>query len=213
MTRLILVRHGQSTANVDFIFAGHKDEALTQMGHTQAEKTAQYIKENYKVDAIYSSDLIRAYDTAKHMAERFALPVITDTGLREIYAAKWQGLSYDDILKNYAQAYTVWLKDIGNAQCTEGESVRELSERVCGAVERIAKENDGKTVLIVTHATPIRALQCNWSGKTLDEMKDVPWVPNSSVTVAEYQEGAYYITQCGVDDYLNELKSQFPANV
>lgn len=213
MTRIILVRHGQSTANLKHIFAGHKDEELTELGHMQAEKTAEFLADHYAVDAIYASDLSRAYQTAMHMAEHFQKPVIAEPKLREIYAAKWQGVSFDEILKNYTEDYTIWLNDIGNARCTNGESVEELSERITCKVADIVEQNIGKTILIVTHATPIRALQCKWSGMSLDAMKDIPWVPNSSVTVVIYEDGDYRIEVCGEDSYLEGIKSGFPANV
>ena len=60
-----------------------------------------------------------------------------------------------------------------------------LQGRAVRAVEEIAAENEGKTVLIATHAAFLRALQCVWQGIPLEEMKDVPWVPNASVTEAE----------------------------
>ena len=63
MTRLLFVRHGQSKANLDGVFAGQIDPALTELGCRQAECTAEFIAENYKVDAVYSSDLQRAYQT------------------------------------------------------------------------------------------------------------------------------------------------------
>lgn len=213
MTRLILVRHGQSTANLKHIFAGHKDEDLTSVGHMQAEKTGDYLLANYQIDVIYSSDLLRAYHTAKHIADKAGLQITTEQNLREIYAAKWQGLTFDHILESYREDYEVWLNDIGNVRCSGGESVEELSNRVCLAVDKIVKQNIGKTILIVTHATPIRALQCKWSNYSLDNMKNVSWVPNSSVTIVDYADGNYHITECGIDHYLEGMQSSFPANV
>ena len=88
---MILVRHGESDANIKKIFAGHLDIDLTNRGYEQAELAAQYIRENYVVDKIYSSDLKRAYNTAKVIAKRFDLPIEALTELREIDAGDWQG--------------------------------------------------------------------------------------------------------------------------
>ena len=63
MTRIILVRHGQSVANANLIFAGHSDFDLTDFGRAQAELLAKHLHKNEKIDAIYSSDLKRAYNT------------------------------------------------------------------------------------------------------------------------------------------------------
>lgn len=213
MTRLIFIRHGQSIANVKHIFAGQADYDLTELGHMQAERTAAYVMENYQIDVIYSSDLVRAYHTAKHVADNLGIETITNQNLREIYAAQWQGLTYDEILERYMDDYNAWLHDIGNSHCTGGESVQQLSDRVCHEVEKIVEENVGKTILIVTHATPIRALQCRWSNKSLNDMKDVPWVPNSSVSVMNLKNNACTLEVWGEDGYLEGIKSSFPANV
>ena len=63
MTRLLFVRHGQSEANLEGVFAGQIDPALTELGYRQAECTAEFIAKTYSVDAVYSSDLQRAYHT------------------------------------------------------------------------------------------------------------------------------------------------------
>ena len=60
MTRLLFVRHGQSEANLEGVFAGQIDPALTELGYRQAECTAEFIAKTYQVDAVYSSDLQRA---------------------------------------------------------------------------------------------------------------------------------------------------------
>ena len=60
MTRILLVRHGESTANLEGLFAGDYDAPLTDLGHAQAECTANFVISNYQVDAVFSSDLARA---------------------------------------------------------------------------------------------------------------------------------------------------------
>ena len=76
MTRIILVRHGQSEANANFIFAGHSDFPLTEFGHAQAKLVAEYLAKNEKIDAIYSSDLKRAYYTAVPTSELLGIEIV-----------------------------------------------------------------------------------------------------------------------------------------
>ncbi|MBQ2702221.1 MAG: histidine phosphatase family protein [Clostridia bacterium] len=124
MTTLILVRHGESAANGKGCFAGQLDIPLSERGREQAVRTADYIAKTYSVDKIYSSDLSRAYDTAKPIAKAFGLEIIKDKNLREICSGDWQGLSFDELQEKYADSYGVWLKDIGNAVCPNGETVK-----------------------------------------------------------------------------------------
>lgn len=70
MTTLILIRHGESKANRDRIFAGHLDVDLQEKGLKQAKITAEYISKNYLVNRVYSSDLKRAYQTGKCVADK-----------------------------------------------------------------------------------------------------------------------------------------------
>lgn len=212
MTTLLIIRHGQSVSNIRGIFTGNLDLELTQHGLDQAACTARYILDHFTVDAVYASDLCRAVDTARAVADPLGLSVHTDRRLREIWAGDWEGRSFDELTKDSA-AYTVWRTDIGNCVTDGGESVAQLSSRVLEAFADIAEANNGKTVVIATHATPIRALQCHCEGRTLAQMKDVPWVTNASVTTVIYQDGRLQLHEVCHDGHLGRLVSRFPANV
>ena len=213
MTTLLLIRHGESAANGKGCFAGQLDIPLSERGHEQAMRTANYIAKTYHVDKIYSSDLSRAYDTAQPIAKAFGLEIQTDKELREIHSGDWQGLSFDELQEKYADGYGVWLKDIGNAVCPNGETVKELFERIWTTVKKIADENDGKTVVITTHATPIRAMVCRLQGLAVEDMKNVPWVSNASISVVTVENNAWKLCEVSIDGYLSGLQTRFPANV
>ena len=213
MTTLILIRHGESEANRQGVFAGQIDPDLQNRGKEQAKATARFIAENYKIDKIYSSDLTRAYKTGKALADLLDLEIIKDKNLREVYAGKWEGMTFSDLAVTYKKDYDVWLNHIGKAVCTEGESVKQLGERVMGEITRIAKENDRKTVAIATHATPIRAIQSIIQTGGLDQMENIPWVTNASVTVLEYENDEWKIVKLSKDEHLGDLKTSLPKNV
>lgn len=213
MTTLLFIRHGQSEANLQERFAGHHDSPLTELGHAQAQCTAAFIAENYAPDAIYASDLCRARQTAEHTAALLGLPVTDEPGLREIFAGQWEGKRYTTLQSDYHDEYYRWWHDIGNACCTGGESVAQLTDRVWEAVERIAKENDGKTVVIATHATPIRTMLWKMSGRPLGEMQDIHWVSNASVTELQYRDGMLCPVKISQDAHLADLKTVLSDNV
>ena len=208
-----MIRHGESQANREGFFAGQTDVPLEEKGLFQARMTADFIVSSYTADKVYASDLRRAYDTGKAVADRLGLEAIPDSRLREIYAGKWQGRKFTDIIAQYSSDYQAWLTDIGNCVCTEGESVAQLGSRVLEALTDIARANPEKTVVIATHATPIRVLQCLLGGHSLDHMKDIPWVSNASVTELTYNEGIWKLEKIGQDSHLSDLKTTFPANV
>lgn len=212
MTTLLIIRHGQSVSNIRGIFTGNLDLALTDQGLLQAQITADYILENFNVDAVYASDLCRAVDTGKAVADRLGLEVHTDPRLREIYAGQWEGRTFQELTEKWP-GYALWRKDIGNCVTNGGESVAQLSDRVLDAITQIGEENNGKTVVIATHATPIRTLQCHCEGKPLSQMKDVPWVTNASITTAIYENGELRLREVGHDAHLGSIVSRFPPNV
>ena len=212
MTKILMVRHGQSEANDLGVFAGNYDIGLTELGHQQAQCTADFIAENYKVDKIYASDLKRAFKTSEYIASKLELDIIPNKKFREIFAGKWEGEKFDILVEKYKNDYEKWLSDIGNASPTDGETVKQLSVRVCDELENLAKENDGKTIVVVTHATPVRASQCIFGGHNIDEMKNIPWVSNASVTEFHYEE-KLVVAKVGMDSHLSEYRSKLPANV
>ncbi len=213
MTTLILVRHGQSYANLECRFAGHTDAKLTEVGSMQAKLTAQYLKENYNISKVYASDLSRAFETGKCISDIFNVEIVPTQSLREIYAGKWEGEAFDTITTVHKNDYSIWLNDIGKAKCTDGESIAELAERVISALTEIAKENDGKTVVIATHATPIRVTQSIVQSGSLDEMKNIPWVTNASASELEYHNGKWTFTKVSMDKHLASLATPRPTNV
>ena len=213
-TKLIFIRHGESEANFEHRFTGQSNAfGLTERGHAQAQAAAEWL-DGTPVDVITASDLRRAFDTARHLADRRGMEVIPDAGFREIYAGKWEGERFDDLPGLYPEDFGVWLSDIGSAVCTDGESVADLQVRVRAAVERIVRTYPGKTVVIGTHATPIRAMQCIWQNVPLSGMKDVPWVPNASVTTVIYEDDlSWHSVEIGKTAHLAGMETALPKNV
>lgn len=211
MTRFYIVRHGQSEGNATRRFLGHTDLGLTELGHKQGRKTAEYLKDK-GVDAIYSSDLVRAYDTAKYLGDLIGVEPMKTKELREIFAGEWEGRELSDILSNYDN-YQIWLGDFGNVRCDGGESTLELLQRIEKELIRIASVNDGKTVMIATHAAAIRVMCCLWKGIELSQAKNIKWVSNASVTDVTYDNGKWTIGCIGYDEHLAGLISQVPPNV
>lgn len=211
-THIYLIRHGESMANERDAFIGHTDLDLTQKGHMQAEKTAEYLK-NIDADVIYSSDLIRAYHTAEHTARMKGLEIIKDKNLREIYAGEWEDKTFYELEEKYADSYGVWLNDIGRAVCDGGESVEDMAKRVIDEFNKIINENEGKTIFIFSHGTPIRVLRAFWTGKGVDDLKDVAWASNASVSHVEYIDGKVIIHSYSNDSFLGDMATILPDNV
>ena len=189
MTRLIVVRHGRSTANDAGVFSCMRDVALSPIGEQQAVFVAKYLAQNERIGRIYASGMKRTAQTAMPTAEHFHLPVETECGLREIFAGLWEGLPYKELNRRFHADWMNWLYDFSNARCTEGESVRELYRRICNTVRRIAEENDGKTVMLTTHYTPLRIIAAWGMGLSPEQLHLSPPSTNASISIFHYEDG------------------------
>lgn len=208
MVRFIIVRHGYSEANKAKRFAGQSDVPLDAVGVAQAQSTSKYILDAYKVDAIYSSDLSRAYETVRPLSEALGMDVIRRRDLREVDVGVWQGMRIEDVKTEFTESFAAYKANPGLYRFEGGESYVEACARAEKAFAEIAKDNDGKTVVIGTHGGIVRAIRTVWNGIPPEQMKDIPHVPNASVTVAEYEDGAVTWRTVGYDGHLEDKTTE-----
>lgn len=212
-TILIFIRHGESEGNKNSRFNGNLDLLLTDRGREQAQKTAEYL-DKYKIDKVYASDLKRALETAEIIAKRQNLDVIKDKNLREIFGGDFEGQIYEDLRTKFPAEFGMWLNDLGNCRCPNGESIRELLHRFNKRIKEIAQENSDNTILIGTHAMPIRVMSTVWSKKDITEIRDFDFVRNASVTVVDYSDIENPIVlEYDVAEHLGELATELPKDV
>lgn len=207
-----MIRHGFSVANNEKRFAGHSDFPLTDIGRAQAERCADALV-NEKIDAVYASDLSRAFDTATPVARSHDLPVIPHKGLREIFAGEWEGKTFAELEAEYPESFGVWKADLSSAHPDGGESIRRLYSRILATLDEIARENEGKTVCIATHATPVRSVCTAAMGLDHKGMTRIGWTANASISIFEYQDGRFTAIDVSRTDHLGELKTVLPSNV
>ncbi len=205
-TTVLLVRHGQSLGNLTERFLGHTDLDLSPLGVQQAELLGEYLKDR-PIDAAEASDLIRAYHTAVAALRYHGITPKKNAGFREIYAGAWENMRFDDIAATYPDGWQIWRTDIGHACPVDGESVAALAERIYAAFDGLVARYAGKTVLVGTHATPIRLLKCRALGIPVADAARVPWAPNASLTEITAERGVLTLVRDGEDAYLGDLRS------
>ena len=204
-TELLFVRHGHSVANREGFYAGKTDVALTEIGEEQAKRAAAYIKEHYAVDAVYASCLQRAWRTAEEIASGFGLGVTRVEALHEIAGGDWEAMHFEDIGKAYPDEFARWKTAIHTVRPPHGETLGEVQTRGLTAVGEIAEQNDGKTVVIVAHRVLLRALQCAWEKRPIEEANACAWLSNCSVSEVRYENGVLIPKRVGIDDFMGEL--------
>ncbi|RYZ12230.1 MAG: histidine phosphatase family protein [Comamonadaceae bacterium] len=147
---LILVRHGETDWNRELRFQGHIDVPLNDMGHEQARRIGLRVSRE-AVDHVISSDLLRAQQTAAPAASLLSLPVATTVALREQAFGIVDGMRSEDIQREHPLAWEEWLLFREDHGLPGGESPRQFHDRIAGALQAIAHEHAGRTVLVVTH--------------------------------------------------------------
>ena len=205
MTTIIMIRHGESIANEQGRFAGHSDYDLSSLGQEQANRAGEYIKEHYKVDAIFASDLKRAFNTAVPTAKLFGLDVVADEGLRELYVGEWETLHHLEVMERYPKEFDIWMNDFANAYCPGGESIRELHDRIVPVILRLAKENDGKTIVIATHSTPVRAFECYAMGLPAERIDEAPTPVNASICVFNVEGDKASVEKFNITEHIENI--------
>lgn len=204
-TKIILVRHGQSIANKEQFFGGQTDVELTELGVKQAQIVANFVASNYHVDAVYCSNLLRALHTADIVAKPLDCKVQRDGRLNEFFAGEWEGKPFAEIQRLYPKEYDTWVNDFGRVKIPNGETPLQVQKRGYEAMQDIAKANDGKTVVVVTHRGLIRCLQCLWEHRPIEDINKCQWLSNCSVSEIVVDNGVLIPTNVGQDDFMFKL--------
>ena len=153
--RIVLWRHGQTAWNLDRRFQGSTDIELTDVGRTQAQRSARLLA-SLRPDAIIASDLQRTRATAAELASLTGLEASHEEALRETYAGEWQGLTHEEIVERFGEQYAAWKRG-EPVRRGGGELETEVAERAAPLVERSAdKLPNGGTLVVVSHGGTIR---------------------------------------------------------
>ncbi len=158
-TTIILLRHGvtQSTERKLFCGSGGADPGLTQTGVEQAQRAARWLKRLGGVDAIISSPMQRTRETAAVVAGELGLDVDLEAGLAEASFGEWDGFTFAEIMERWPAELDDWLGSTAVAP-PGGEPFDEVYDRVAAAADRILEAYAGKTIVAVSHVTPIKMM-------------------------------------------------------
>nr|WP_203598036.1 bifunctional RNase H/acid phosphatase [Streptomyces sp. SID7909] len=157
---LVLLRHGETalTPQKRFSGSGGTDPELSPAGLEQAERAASAFAARGTVQEIVSSPLRRCRQTAGAVAARLGLEVRVEDGLRETDFGAWEGLTFGEVKERYGDDLDAWLASPDAAPTGGGESFAEVADRVAAARDGLVTRYAGRTVLVVTHVTPIKTL-------------------------------------------------------
>ena len=157
-TRMLLLRHGQTTMSRRRQYSGLSNPPLTELGEWQASRAAHRIAAAADIPtAIIASPLARCQQTAQPVADLLNLPVNTEPGLVELDFGQWDGLTFAQANAADPKLHARWLLD-PTLPAPGGESLAQAHERVTAARKRLQERYQGCTILVVSHVTPIKSI-------------------------------------------------------
>jgi len=155
-TTMLLLRHGETAMSVDRRFSGSQDPVLTERGQAQAVAAAKRLTE-WDVAAVIASPRVRTRDTAAALAQLTGLDVVIEDGVAETDFGEWEGHTFAEISQRWPQELARWMADPDVAP-PGGESFAATFKRVTAARERLVDAYAGKSIAVVSHVTPIKAM-------------------------------------------------------
>ncbi|MHB0871128.1 MAG: histidine phosphatase family protein [Chloroflexota bacterium] len=190
MSRLILVRHGQTEWNRVERFRGRIDLPLNETGIWQAEQAARTIGAKYRVAAIYSSPLSRAMRTAEAIWQAVGKAVQVLPALNDFSYGEWEGKSPEEVAVAYPEVYRLWQTQPHLASIPGGESLAGLRDRAAAAVEEIAAMHPAETVVMVSHRMVCKVLACYLLGLENSHLWRVD-LDTASISLFEKREAGW----------------------
>ncbi len=164
ITRVLMVRHGDTLASQGDRFTGAQDIPLSKDGRVHASELATRLS-RYPIDTIYASSMQRAMETAGFIARVHGLEVTAVPDLREMNQGVWDGKTRDEIQQQYGAAQiAAYDRDPYHFAPEGGESGEVVLTRAAPALQQIVRQHPNQTILIVAHKTTNRLLICKFVG-------------------------------------------------
>lgn len=201
MTEIYLIRHAQSEGNLYRMMQGQWDGEVTELGRRQIAALAERFRDVH-IDAVYSSDLSRTRMTAGAILKYHDLPLHTSRALRELDLGPWEGKFFGDLKKSEPEALRTFVLDMGSWRIDGAETCRDATERIYPCFLEIARENDGKTVAVVSHGAVMRCLLSRCLGVGLGDTDALPISTNTGVTHLFYDNGVFTVDYLGDASHL-----------
>jgi probable phosphoglycerate mutase len=191
-TTLVLVRHGITPHTVDRRFSGglaSSNPGLSDEGRAQVREVAEWLAPlAERIDAVVTSPVRRTRESAEILADRFGLEIEQEPGFAEMEFGTWDGLTITEVSERHRADLDSWFSSLDVAP-GGGESFRVVEQRVLSGLQRVLDAHAGRTVLVVSHVTPIKTLVAHAVGAPLGSVFRMELSPASVTVLSFYGTG------------------------
>jgi phosphoserine phosphatase len=207
MTTIYITRHGETLWNTLKKIQGWSDSPLTDKGIKEAELLSKRLKD-INLDIIYSSPSGRAFKTAEILKGSRKIDIIPRDNFREIHLGEWEGKDRDYLSNKYGEAFERFWSRPDLYEPFEGESFKDIQNRAIKEMNRIVKENQGKTILIVTHTVTIKVIMAYYQKRSFSKLWDPPFINQTSLSRLDVYDDRTEISMYADDSHLNEINNK-----
>ena len=191
LTRLCIVRHGETAWNAEHRVQGQLDVPLNGIGLRQAEAVGRALKDE-RFDAVYSSDLTRARQTAAPILNLLSLQLLLEPDLRERHYGIFERLTYAEVKTRYPEDYARFEARDPEYAFRTGESLKDFSARSIAVVSRIAQQHQNQSVVVFTHGGVLDKLYRFITGLPLSAPREFG-IPNAGLNRVEVTPAGWQI--------------------
>lgn len=195
VTRVILLRHGETVWNLDGRYQGQLDSPLTPSGLAQARALGKRLA-GIKFAALYSSDLGRALQTAACFAEFSAHEIRIEPRLRERHLGIFQNQHKAGLKQQFPDEYRLFKSGGPDHVLPQGESGRQAADRTHACLEELARRHPGETIVVVAHGGTISALLRHTLAIPLAAPRRFERA-NASWNVFKFEDGKWFLETWG----------------
>lgn len=204
MTGLVLVRHGETSFNVENVFRGRMDVPLNEEGTRQALQLASAL-DGMPIRAVYSGPLSRTMETARPLAAALGLTPVPESAFDNIRLGEWEGRAKNVVMRECPDLWDCWVKRPEELQIPGGDSIPALRARVAEGIRLLLHRHQGETVAVVTHRSVLKV--------ALAEMLGIPsnyfwkfYFDNASYSLVEYRKShGYTLTALNRNHHLDRV--------
>ena len=189
--KLILVRHTETIGNKEKRYLGWTESKYTEKGKKDIRKIVEFLKDR-KTDGIFSSPSERALFISKRLSEVIKADIQVTESIKEINFGIFDNRTNNEIVKEYPKQYNEWVKDYINYEIPDGESLKNMHQRVADFIDLLDK--DDKKYIVVTHGGVIQSIITHVLKLPIEER----WrfrIENGTIVELEYIDGYGVLNQ------------------
>jgi broad specificity phosphatase PhoE len=203
MTKVYLVRHGQTAWNLEEVFRGRVDIPLDDTGKEEVHLAGDALKDE-TIHAIYSSPLSRSMETAENIAKFQNIQVTPLEAIIDISYGDWEGVRLDEVREKYPDLYTRWLREPHKITFPNGESLEQVRTRTMEAINKLIEKHQNETIALVAHRVPNKVICCSILGIENNNFWRIQQ-DTASTNLFTYKDNQWIVSYLNDTSYLKVL--------